>query len=124
MLLAYMLAKGSPRMTNRLADRFDAQGDAGANSVKDLLDEARWGLEWMLRLHPAPDALYHQVADDRDHIGLRLPQKETADYGWGPGQARVVYFADGKPQGLRQYRSDSTGVANIAGRFAAAMGLA
>ena len=53
-----------------------------------------------------------------------MPQNETADYGWGPGQTRVVYFADGKPQGLSQYPSESTGVANIAGRYAAAMGLA
>jgi hypothetical protein len=124
MLLAHLLAKGSPAMLNGFADRVDGRGDPGANGVKDLLDEARWGLDWMLKMHPAPDSLYHQVADDRDHVGLRLPQKETADYGWGPGQARVVYFADGKPQGLRQYQSDSTGVANIAGRFAAAMGLA
>jgi hypothetical protein len=78
----------------------------------------------MLKMHPAPDALYHQVADDRDHIGFRLPQNETADYGWGPGGARVVYFADGKPQGLNQYQSEATGVANLAGRYAAAMGLA
>src|SRR5262249_39636358 len=74
--------------------------------------------------HPAPAALYHQVADDRDHIGFRLPQDETADYGWGRGGARVVYFADGRPQGLRQYQSESTGVANLAGRYAAAMALA
>ena len=36
----------------------------------------------------------------------------------------MVYFADGKPQGLNQYQSESTGVANLAGRYAAAMGLA
>ena len=86
--------------------------------------KARWGLDWMLKLHPAPDQLYHQVADDRDHIGRRLPQNEIADYGWGKGGARVVYFADGQPQGLRQYKSASTGVANLAGRYAAAMALA
>ena len=89
-----------------------------------MLDEARWGLEWMLKLHPAPDQLYHQVADDRDHIGFRLPQNEIADYGWGKGGARVVYFADGRPQGLQQFKSESTGVANLAGRYAAAMALA
>ena len=94
------------------------------NGIPDLLDEARWGLEWMLKLHPAPDQLYHQVADDRDHTGRRLPQNEIADYGWGKGGARVVYFADGQPQGLRQYKSASTGVANLAGRYAAAMALA
>jgi hypothetical protein len=106
------------------ADKVDALGNPGTNGVLDILDEARWGLEWMLKLHPAPDQLYHQVADDRDHIGFRLPQNETADYGWGKGGARVVYFADGQPQGLLQYQSESTGVANLAGRYAAAMALA
>jgi hypothetical protein len=53
-----------------------------------------------------------------------LPQNETVDYGWGKGGARVVYGADGQPQGLQQYKSASTGLANLAGRYAAAMGLA
>jgi hypothetical protein len=88
-----------------------------------LLDEARWGLDWMLKLHPAPDQLYHQVADDRDHIGWRLPHNEKADYGWGPGSYRVIYFADGQPQGLKEFKSESHGVANLAGRYAAAMAL-
>ena len=105
-------------------DRFDALGQAGANGLPDLLDEARWGLEWMLKLHPAPDQLYHQVADDRDHCGWRLPQNERADYGWGQGGPRVVYGADGRPQGLGRYLSESTGLANLAGRYAAAMALA
>jgi endoglucanase len=104
-------------------DRFTAEGLPGTNGIPDVLDEARWGLEWMLKLHPAPDQFYHQVADDRDHAGWRLPQNETVDYGWGKGGARPVYFADGKPQGLKQYQSASTGVANLAGRYAAAMGL-
>ncbi len=99
-------------------------GQPVPNGIADLLDEARWGLDWMLRLHPAPDQLYHQVADDRDHsTGFRLPQEETVDYGWGPGSYRAVYSADGKPQGLMQYKSESTGVANLAGRYAAAMAL-
>ncbi len=132
LLLAYELSE-KPRYSEKLqrvvsplqsADEFDARGNPGRNGIPDLLDEARWGLEWMLKLHPAPDALYHQVADDRDHYGWRLPQDEQADYGWGKGGARVVYFADGQPQGLRQYKSVSTGVANLAGRYAAAMALA
>jgi hypothetical protein len=105
------------------ADRFNAWGQPRANGIPDILDEARWGLEWMIKLHPAPDQLYHQVADDRDHKGFRLPQKETVDYGWGAGSYRVVYFADGRPQGLKQYQSESNGVANLAGRYAAAMAL-
>jgi endoglucanase len=131
MLLAYQLAAQSPRKLTResprqqltFADRYNDLGQPGANGIPDVLDEARWGLEWMLRLHPARDALYHQVADDRDHKGFRLPQDETVDYGWGAGSYRVVYFADGRPQGLKQFQSESNGVANLAGRYAAAMAL-
>jgi endoglucanase len=138
MLLAYELGSPKPKVQSPKSkaealsnsagalavDRVNALGQPYPNGIPDILDEARWGLEWMLKLHPAPDQLYHQVADDRDHIGRRLPQNEIADYGWGKGSARVVYFADGKPQGLRQYKSASTGVANLAGRYAAAMALA
>ena len=120
LLLAWQLGQGHVPFQ----DGCNGLGEPGPNGVPDILDEARWGLLWMLRMHPAPDQLYHQVADDRDHIGQRLPQNEVADYGWGKGGARVVYFADGKPQGLRQYQSESTGIANLAGRYAAAMGLA
>ncbi len=128
MLLAHLLEResmqrGRGRRSTFFSDRFNGQGQPGANGIADVLDEARWGLDWMLKLHPAPDHLYHQVADDRDHIGWRLPQQETADYGWGKGSYRVVYFADGQPQGLRQYKSRSNGVANLAGRYAAAMAL-
>jgi endoglucanase len=123
MLLAYQLGRDAkPPAT--FGDLVNALGQPGPNGIPDLLDEARWGLDWMLRLHPAPDQLYHQVADDRDHsTGFRRPQDETVDYGWGKGSYRPVYSADGKPQGLMQYKSESNGVANLAGRYAAAMGL-
>jgi hypothetical protein len=120
MLLAYQLGTANG---HKFADRANELGQPLPNGIADILDEARWGLDWMLRLHPAPDQLYHQVADDRDHSGFRLPHKETVDYGWGPGSYRVVYSADGKPQGLQQYKSESDGIANLAGRYAAAMAL-
>jgi hypothetical protein len=105
-------------------DRVDALGRPFPNEDPDVLDEARWGLEWMLRLHPVPDQLYHQVADDRDHIGWKMPQADESDYGWGKGRERVAYAADGHPQGLGQYQSQATGIANLAGRYAAAMAMA
>jgi endoglucanase len=116
-LLKYLLTSGNATAQMLLAYQLGSK-------TKSLADEARWGLDWLLKLHPAPDQLYHQVADDRDHAGWRLPQNETVDYGWGKGGARPVYFADGKPQGLNKYQSASTGVANLAGRYAAAMALA
>jgi hypothetical protein len=120
MLLAYQLLPADRKV---FADRVNDLGQPAANGIADVLDEARWGLDWMLRLHPGSDQLYHQVADDRDHKGFRLPQNETVDYGWGAGSYRVVYFADGQPQGLREFKSESNGVANLAGRYAAAMAL-
>ena len=118
LLLAHRLA---PAMWK---DRVNALGQPGANGRPDVLDEARWGLEWMLRLHPSPAELYHMVADDRDHSGWRLPQDDASDYGWGKGSYRTVYFASGAPQGLGKFMSESTGIANVAGRYAAAMALA
>jgi peptidoglycan/xylan/chitin deacetylase (PgdA/CDA1 family) len=118
MLLAYELEKA------KFADTVDGLGNPNPNGIADVLDEARWGLDWIFKLHPAPDQLYHQVADDRDHRGFKLPQDDNADYGWGPNSYRPVYFADGGPQGLKDFKSRSTGIANIAGRSAAAMAIA
>ncbi|MBP6004062.1 MAG: glycoside hydrolase family 9 protein [Pyrinomonadaceae bacterium] len=117
MMLAYELEKP------KFGDRVDAMGRDRPNGIADVLDEAKWGLDWIHKLHPQADQLFHQVADDRDHRGFKLPDQDNADYGWGPNSYRPVYFADGKPQGLSQWKSRSTGVANIAGRSAAAMAI-
>lgn len=119
MLLAYELQKA------KFGDFVDDLGrENRPNGVPDILDEARWGLDWIHKLHPKADQLAHQVADDRDHRGFKMPNNDNADYGWGANSYRPVYFADGKPQGLSEFKSRSTGVANIAGRSAAAMAMA
>jgi len=118
MLIAHELAPGA------FADEVDAMGRRGNNGVPDVLDEARWGLDWMHRMHPQTGHLYHQIADDRDHIGWKSPDRDSSDYGWGPNSYRTAYFADGEPQGLGSYQSRATGIANLAGRFAATMALA
>ncbi len=117
MLMAYQMNPSG------FKDNHNARGLIGANDLPDILDEAKWGLEWILKLHPSPNELYHQVADDRDHRGFKLPHEENADYGWGPNSFRPVYFATGKPQGLSKYKSQATGVANLAGRSAATLAL-
>jgi endoglucanase len=118
MLLAFELAP------KQFPDEVDALGHARANGIPDVLDEAKWGLDWIHKLHPAADQLFHQVADDRDHRGFKLPDQDIADYGWGANSYRPVYFANGQPQGLREWKSKATGVANLAGRSAAAMAMA
>lgn len=118
MMLAYELEK------NKFGDKMDDLGRPIENGIADVLDEAKWGLDWILKLHPKPDWLFHQVADDRDHRGFKMPDNDNADYGWGKNSYRPVYFADGKPQGLSKWKSKATGVANIAGRSAAAFAAA
>lgn len=102
-------------------DVVNALGQPYPNGIPDILDEAKWGLDWMLRLHPEPDQLYHQVGDDRDHIGFKYPYQDSSDYGWGAGSYRVIYYATGEPQGLGNFTNTSTGIANLAGRYAAVM---
>jgi endoglucanase len=117
LLLAYEL---NP---HKFSDVVNNMGQPDPNGIPDVLDEAKWGLDWLLKLHPSPGSLVHQVADDRDHIGWKWPDRDSSDYGWGPGEARAAYFATGKPQGLSQYKSSSTGMGNIAGRTAAALAM-
>jgi endoglucanase len=105
------------------SDKHLANGLDGSNGTADVLDEARWGINWLLKMHPRKDWLFNQLADDRDHVGFRLPNKDTANYGVGPGKGRPVYFASGAPQGLGKYQNKSTGVASIAGKFASAFAL-
>ncbi len=104
-------------------DKFNAMGQPGMNGIADVLDEAKWGLDWILKLHPDKNVLIHQVADDRDHVGWKLPMDDPSDFGWGKNSYRVGYLATGAPQGLNKYKSSATGIANLAGRSAAALAL-
>jgi endoglucanase len=103
-------------------DEYLANGEPGKNGVPDILDEARWGIEWLLKMNPDSGQLYNQIADDRDHAGFRLPNKDTVSYGMG--LERPVYFCTGKPQGVFQHKSRATGISSTAGKFASAFALA
>lgn len=103
------------------SDHYAANGLPGGNQVSDVLDEARWGLQWLLKMHPAENIMFNQIADDRDHKGLRLPKEDPF---YGKGFERPVYFCTGEPQGLGKYKNKSTGVASTAGKFSSAFSLA
>ena len=104
-------------------DHHQANGLEGSNGIPDVLDEGKWGLQWLLKMHPREDWMFNQIADDRDHAGLRLPNKDSVDYGYGKGNGRPVYFITGKPQGLGKYSNRSTGAASTAGKFASAFAM-
>ncbi len=99
-------------------DEYSANGLQGSDNLPDILDESKWGLDWLLKMNPGPETMYNQIADDRDHIGFRLPNQDTAKY--GKGRERPVYFCTGKPQGLFKYKNRTTGIASTAGKFASA----
>ena len=102
-------------------DRCKADGTPGPNGIPDIVDEIYWGMDWLDRMNPAPGEYYNQIADDRDHIGMRNPHTDPADFGYGPGNGRPVYFCSGEPQmrGRKTGRmNDTEGVASTTGKFA------
>lgn len=102
-------------------DRQQANGLDGPNRIPDILDEAKWGMDWLLKMHPRPDWLFNQLGDDRDHRGMRIPKEDTNFY--GRGLERPVYFCTGFPQVRGKFLNQTTGVASTAGKFAAAFAL-
>jgi hypothetical protein len=98
-----------------------ANGLEGSNGVADVFDEAKWGLDWLLKMHPKPEWMFNQLADDRDHKGFRLPNKDTASY--GKGLERPIYFVTGEVQGLGKYKNRTKGTSSIAGKFSSVFSL-
>ena len=102
------------------SDNHLADGTPGRNGIPDIIDEIYWGLKWLDKMNPEPGEMYNQIADDRDHVGMRVPSDDQADYGWGKGECRPVWFCSGEPQqrGRRGDKNKTTGVASTAGKFA------
>ena len=120
----YVILKARRDFPRAFADRFAANGLPGANGVDDALDEARHGLEWLLRMFPDDSTMFNQLADDRDHAFFDIPTNDSSDYGWGKGKERPVYPCTGKPQGLFTGKNRATGYASTAGKYASTFALA
>ncbi|MBR4755969.1 MAG: glycoside hydrolase family 9 protein, partial [Bacteroidales bacterium] len=114
MMFAYM------QNPSAFSDNHKADGTPGKNGIPDIVDEIYWGLVWLDKMNPSPGEMYNQIADDRDHVGMRVPSEERADYGWGPGSYRPVWFCSGKPQqrGKTGLVNNTMGIASTAGKFA------
>jgi hypothetical protein len=120
----YVMLKARRDFPSAFADKFAANGLPGPNGTDDALDEARHGLEWLLRMFPDDSTMFNQLADDRDHSFFDIPTNDSSDYGWGKGKERPVYPCTGKPQGLFAGKNRSTGYASTAGKYAATFALA
>jgi peptidoglycan/xylan/chitin deacetylase (PgdA/CDA1 family) len=106
---------------NVFTDEKLANGLGGKNGMADVLDEAKWGLDWLLKMHPKNDWMFNQVGDDRDHMGMRIPKEDTNFY--GKGLERPVYFVSGEPQQRGKFMNATTGTSSIAGKFSSAFAL-
>ena len=102
------------------ADEKLANGLDGKNGTADVLDEAKWGLDWLLKMHPKDNWMFNQVGDDRDHIGMRIPKEDSA---YGKGYERPVYFVSGEPQQRGKFMNNTTGTSSIAGKFVSSFAL-
>jgi endoglucanase len=97
-----------------------ANGLDGKNNFPDVLDEAKWGLDWLLKMHPSKDVMFNQLGDDRDHMGMRIPKEDSF---YGKGYERPVYFLSGEPQQRGKFMNNTTGTSSTAGKFSSAFGL-
>ncbi|MDT7827770.1 glycoside hydrolase family 9 protein [Pricia sp. S334] len=103
-------------------DAYKANGLPGPNGIPDIIDEAKWGMDWLKKMNPSATEYYNQIADDRDHAGYRLPNKDSVVYD-PERKGRPVYLASGEKQGAVKYKNRSTGAASTAGKYASAFAL-
>ena len=102
------------------SDGHQSNGLPGSNGKPDVLDEARWGMDWLLKMHPRADWMFNQLGDDRDHVNMRIPKEDPY---YGKGFERPVYFVSGLPQQRGKFMNATTGTSSTAGKFAAAFAL-
>ena len=121
----YQMAYAYEQNPDAFGDAYQTDGTPGANGIPDIVDEIRWGLDWLDRMNPEPGEYYNQLADDRDHVGMRRPPEDQADYGWGKGGARPVYYVSGEPQqqGRHGGVNKTTGKASIVGKYASSFSI-
>lgn len=101
-------------------DNKQANGLDGKNGIVDVLDEAKWGLDWLVKMNPRNDWMFNQLGDDRDHMGMRIPKEDNF---YGKGFERPIYFNSGMPQVRGKFMNATTGTASTAGKFASAFAL-
>ena len=101
-------------------DEKQTNGLDGKNGKADILDEAKWGLDWLVKMHPKKNIMFNQLADDRDHIAMRIPKEDNQ---YGKGFERPLYFITGEPQQRGKFMNATTGTSSTAAKFSSAFNL-
>jgi endoglucanase len=92
------------------ANRYPQAVPRTADGASPLLQEARVGVQWLLKLQPRPDGFYYQVGSEAEHDRWDRPEADALLVGpTGAPAVRASLFGAG---------------ANVAGRSAAALALA
>jgi len=68
-------------------------------------------------MYPKADWMFNQIADDRDHMGMRIPKEDSF---YARGYERPVYFVTGEPQQRGKFMNNTTGTSSIAAKFSSA----
>ncbi|QNF34813.1 glycoside hydrolase family 9 protein [Adhaeribacter swui] len=101
-------------------DQKQANGLDGENGQPDILDEAKWGLDWLLKMHPQKNVMFNQIGDDRDHYAMRIPKMDSV---YGRGYQRPVYFINGEVQQRGKFLNNTQGTSSTACKFSSAFAL-
>jgi len=117
---AYHLLMAYRDFPQAFSDRQMANGLDGKNGLADVLDEAKWGLDWLLKMHPQKKIMFNQLADDRDHISMRIPKEDNQ---YGKGFERPLYFITGETQQRGKFMNNTTGTSSTAAKFTSAFNL-
>ncbi|WP_316849884.1 glycoside hydrolase family 9 protein [Pedobacter agri] len=117
---AYHLLMAYRDFPQVFSDEKQANGLDGKNNIADVLDEAKWGLDWLLKMHPKKNMMFNQLADDRDHISMRIPKEDNQ---YGKGFERPLYFISGEPQQRGKFLNHTTGTSSTAAKFSSAFNL-
>jgi endoglucanase len=113
----YQMSLAFDENPQSFSDNYKKNGLNGKNGIPDVIDEIKFGVDWLLKMNPSNKEFYNQIADDRDHAGYRLPHKDKVVYD-SLYKGRPVYFINGEKQGLGKFKNNSNGKASTVAKFA------
>lgn len=91
----YQMLFAYSKYPNSFGDFYDANGDDGPNGIPDILDEAKWGLDWLIRMNPDSNTYFNQLADYYPEFAKMLEQKALDAYRIGAANPGVSQTAPG-----------------------------
>ena len=62
-------------------DQYDANGMTGANGIPDIIDEARWGLDWALKMNPKKNLMFNRSLTTATTSASACPPTTRPRYG-------------------------------------------